>query len=237
MYIEQVQSHDAMRIFTEIGRWVFMHSTGVGKAVLSLLPEEHVRAFVHRTGLPAQTSHTITDPDDLVAALHDIRRSGFAIDDGEQEVGVRCVAVPVKAADVRMALSMSGPDARMSPEQAARAILMLTVTSRQCRKGRMGETWIVRFGKRSVHKPSTPERPVHGPTDGGDVGVGREVRPPAPSTSARSESSVAAGSNATSRPSSQMSSRRAGEQHTARASAPAVERLTAGSGTGGGAHW
>ncbi len=158
MYIEQVQSHDGMRIFTEIGRRVFMHSTGVGKAVLSLLPEEHVRAFVHRTGLPAQTSHTITDPDDLVAALHDIRRSGFAIDDGEQEVGVRCVAVPVKAADVRMALSMSGPDARMSPEQAARAIPMLTVTSRQSRKA----GWVSHALSASGKAASTSRRPRNG---------------------------------------------------------------------------
>jgi DNA-binding IclR family transcriptional regulator len=51
---------------------------------------------------------------------------------------VRCVAIPVKAADVRMALSMSGPDARMSSELAARAIPRLTEASRQSRKTQDG---------------------------------------------------------------------------------------------------
>jgi IclR family acetate operon transcriptional repressor len=131
MYIEQVPSHHTMRMFTEVGRRVFAHCTGVGKAVLSLLPDEQVRAFVLRTGMPEQTPHTITDPDELIVALHGIRRDGFAIDEGEQEAGVRCVAVPVKAANFRMAVSVSGPDARMTPELIARAVPMLTEASHE----------------------------------------------------------------------------------------------------------
>ncbi|MDQ3611287.1 MAG: helix-turn-helix domain-containing protein [Actinomycetota bacterium] len=57
MHVEQVQSHHAKRISTEVGRRVFKHSTGVGKAVLPLLTEEHVRALVHRTGRPADVAH------------------------------------------------------------------------------------------------------------------------------------------------------------------------------------
>jgi IclR family transcriptional regulator, acetate operon repressor len=131
MYIEQVPSHHTMRMFTEVGRRVFAHCTGVGKAVLSLLPDEQVRALVLRTGMPAQTPHTITNPDELILALRAIRRDGFAIDEGEQEAGVRCVAVPVKAANFRMAVSVSGPDARMTPELVARAVPLLTEASRE----------------------------------------------------------------------------------------------------------
>ena len=129
-YIEQVESHHTMRMFTEVGRRVYAHCTGVGKAVLSLLPDDQVRALVHRTGMPAQTPHSITDPDELVLVLHGIRRDGFAVDDGEQEAGVRCVAVPVPAADFRMAVSVSGPDARMTPELVARAVPLLSQASR-----------------------------------------------------------------------------------------------------------
>ena len=129
-YIEQVESHHTVRLFTEVGRRVYAHCTGVGKAVLSLLPDDQVRALVHRTGMPAQTPHSITDPDELVLALHGIRRDGFAVDDGEQEAGVRCVAVPVPAADFRMAVSVSGPDARMTPELVVRAVPLLTQASR-----------------------------------------------------------------------------------------------------------
>ena len=84
-----------------------------------------------RAGMPAQTARTITDPDDLIDALHAIRRDGYAIDEGEQEEGVRCVAVPVRGPDVRMAVSVSGPDARMTPELVARAVPLLTAASRE----------------------------------------------------------------------------------------------------------
>jgi IclR family acetate operon transcriptional repressor len=126
MYVEQVASHHSMRIFTEVGRRVYPHSTGVGKAILSLLTDEQVRALLSRTGMPAQTSHTINEPDGLIAALHSIRRDGFAMDEEEQEDGVRCVAVPVRAGDLGMALSVSGPCARMTPTLLDRAIPLLT---------------------------------------------------------------------------------------------------------------
>ena len=130
MYVGQVPSHHTMRMFTEVGRRVYAHCTGVGKAALSLLPDDQVRAFVQRAGMPAQTSHTITDPEELILALHGIRRAGFAIDEGEQEAGVRCVAVPVEAANFHMAVSVSGPDARMTPELVARAVPLLLEASR-----------------------------------------------------------------------------------------------------------
>lgn len=130
-YIEQVASHHSMRIFTEVGRRVYPHSTGVGKAVLSLLPDDQVRALLLRTGMPAQTAQTITDPDVLIEALHEIRRRGHAIDEGEQEEGVRCVAVPVHVAAMSMAVSVSGPAARMTPDLVARAVPLLTEASRE----------------------------------------------------------------------------------------------------------
>jgi IclR family acetate operon transcriptional repressor len=130
-YIGQVPSQHTMRMFTEVGRRVFAHCTGVGKALLSLLPDDQARALVARAGMPAQTANTITDPDELITALHAIRRDGYAIDEGEQEAGVRCVAVPVRAADVRMAVSVSGPDSRMTPELVARAVPLLSAASRE----------------------------------------------------------------------------------------------------------
>lgn len=125
MYVEQVASRHSMRIFTEVGRRVHLHSTGVGKAVLSLLPDDQVRALLDRSGMPAQTSRTITGAEELITALHQIRRDGYAVDEGEQEDGVRCVAVPVHAANLRMAVSVSGPAARMTPELVTRAIPLL----------------------------------------------------------------------------------------------------------------
>ncbi len=117
VYVAQVPSPQSMRMFTEVGRFVMPHSTGVGKAMLSTLSDDEVRALLNRTGMPPRTEHTITDPEQMIAALGIVRRAGYAIDDGEQELGVRCVAVPIRDLPFRAALSVSGPSSRVTMEQ------------------------------------------------------------------------------------------------------------------------
>ena len=114
VYVAQVPSAHSMRMFTEVGRRVPVHCTGVGKALLSQLPDDEVRAILRRTGMPARTARTITEPDVLLAELGKIREQGWAVDNGEQEIGVRCVAVPVKDAPTRAAISVSGPSGRIT---------------------------------------------------------------------------------------------------------------------------
>lgn len=116
VYLAQAPSRHAMRMFTEPGRRVLPHCTGVGKAVLAQLPEKQVRAMLARTGLPARTSHTITDVEQLIRELDKIRERGYALDDGEQEIGVRCVAVAVPGAPSPTSISVSGPHARITEE-------------------------------------------------------------------------------------------------------------------------
>jgi IclR family transcriptional regulator, acetate operon repressor len=120
-YIGQVPSRHSMRMFTEVGRRVMAHCTGVGKALLSTLPDDAVRELLARTGMPAQTARTITDPEALLVELARIRRDGHAVDEGEQEVGVRCVAVAVPGTPQRLALSVSGPLPRMTEDFVQRA--------------------------------------------------------------------------------------------------------------------
>jgi IclR family acetate operon transcriptional repressor len=122
VYIAQVPSPHSMRMFTEPGRRVRPHCTAVGKALLAELPPEQARALLQRDGMPAYTPTTITDPDLLLAHLEVIRKQGYAIDEGEQEVGVRCFAVAVPDAPASLAISTSGPQARMSDDAAARIV-------------------------------------------------------------------------------------------------------------------
>jgi IclR family transcriptional regulator, acetate operon repressor len=114
-----------MRMFTEPGRRVPAHCTGVGKALLSQLPDDAVRELLARTGMAAQTPSTITDPDVLLAELARIRAEGYAVDEGEQEVGVRCVAVPVQGALGTLGISVSGPAPRMTADVIERAVPLL----------------------------------------------------------------------------------------------------------------
>ena len=117
IYVAQVPSPRAMRMFTEVGRFVMPHCTGVGKAVMSTMSDDEVAALLGRTGMPARTERTITSVEAMLTELATIRETGFAVDDGEQELGVRCVAVPVPDLPFRAAISVSGPSSRVTAEQ------------------------------------------------------------------------------------------------------------------------
>ncbi len=122
VYVGQVMaSRNSMRMFTEVGRRVLPHSTGVGKAVMAEMDPDEVTAILARTGMPARTEHTITDPGEFAAELARTRERGYALDEGEQEIGVRCVAVAVPDAPQRLALSVSGPLPRMTDDFIERA--------------------------------------------------------------------------------------------------------------------
>jgi IclR family acetate operon transcriptional repressor len=130
VYVAQVPSPHSMRMFTEVGRRVLPHCTGVGKALLSALSDDQVRAILARTGMPAQTEHTITSPDALVAELALVRERGYAIDDAEQEPGVRCVAVPVPSRlPGNAAISVSGPSSRVTTERVAQIVPLLVAAT------------------------------------------------------------------------------------------------------------
>lgn len=126
VYVAQAQSQRSMRMFTEVGRRVLPHCTAVGKAIMAELPSGQVREILRRTGMPRYTDNTITDSDDFAKALAWANEHGYAMDEGEQELGVRCVAVVVPDVPSPMALSVSGPATRMTEEVVARAVPLLT---------------------------------------------------------------------------------------------------------------
>jgi IclR family acetate operon transcriptional repressor len=120
VYVSQVPSKHSMRMFTEVGRRLLPHGTGVGKAILSQLPPADVRALLERTGMPAYTEHTFTDADALQRHLVKVAKQGYALDESEQEIGVRCLAVPVPGAPTPAAVSVSGPEGRLTKEAVTR---------------------------------------------------------------------------------------------------------------------
>ncbi|MEP7090388.1 MAG: IclR family transcriptional regulator [Nocardioidaceae bacterium] len=113
VYVAQVPSPHTLRMFAEVGRHVPPHSTAVGKVLLAGMPRARALAVLRRTGLPRRTPSTITDLDAFIAELDLVREDGWAADEEEQEIGVRCVAVPVRTGDqVLAAMSLSGPAER-----------------------------------------------------------------------------------------------------------------------------
>jgi IclR family transcriptional regulator, acetate operon repressor len=140
VYIAQVPSAHAMRMFTEVGRRVYPHSTGVGKAILCQLPDATVQRIIDQTGMPAQTPNSITDFDALLAELARIRDRGYAIDEGEQELGVRCFAVPVPDAPTPLAVSVSGPDGRVTLDSRDHIVPLLQRAAAEMSKQMQAES-------------------------------------------------------------------------------------------------
>jgi IclR family acetate operon transcriptional repressor len=125
VYVAQVPSLHSMRMFTEVGRRAHLHDTGVGKAILAQLPDDTVRGIVLRAGMPTPTAHSIGTIDDLLTELDVIRERGYAIDDQEQEIGVRCFSMAVPEAPTPTAVSVSGPISRVDEAFGERAVPLL----------------------------------------------------------------------------------------------------------------
>jgi IclR family acetate operon transcriptional repressor len=126
VYVAQAQSRHSMRMFTEVGRRVEPHCTAVGKAIMATMPIVEVREILKRSGMPSHTDTTITDLDEFTAQLAFSAEHGYAVDEGEQETGVRCVAVAIPDTVSRLALSVSGPAGRVTDELVKRAVPLLT---------------------------------------------------------------------------------------------------------------
>jgi IclR family acetate operon transcriptional repressor len=119
VYIDKVEGNRTIRMYSQIGRRVALHSTAVGKAILAFLPPEEVEKIIARRDLPRFTSRTITTMAALQAELARVRERGYSIDDGENEEGIRCVGAPIfdYRGQVVAALSISGPTLHVTLER------------------------------------------------------------------------------------------------------------------------
>jgi len=118
-YIDKVECSQAVRMHSTIGARGSAHSTAVGKAMLAFMTEEAVERVIEEQGLPARTPNTITEREALLQELEQVRRRGCAIDNIENEEGIRCVGAPIFGHQGRpvAALSVSGPAFRMTLER------------------------------------------------------------------------------------------------------------------------
>jgi DNA-binding IclR family transcriptional regulator len=115
-YLAKIPGFHAIGLMSSrIGSSAPAYCTGLGKALLAFLPAGDVRAYYAERGLEPLTSSTVTDVDTLMTQLETVREKGFALDLGEREPGVYCVAAPIHAEDgeVVAAISVSGPAYRM----------------------------------------------------------------------------------------------------------------------------
>ena len=119
VYIDKVEldhNPSGLRMASRIGLRNPAHSSAVGKVLLSHLPEEELKGLIKEKGLPKRTENTITDLIQLKEHLKAVRTQGYAIDDEENEKGIRCVAAPLynEIGKVVAAISISVPAFRVT---------------------------------------------------------------------------------------------------------------------------
>ena len=119
VYIDKVEtdhSPSGLRMASRVGLRNPVHSCAVGKVLLAHLPEEELNHIIEEKGLLKRTENTIIDFTQLKEHLKIIRTQGYAIDDEENEKGIRCVAAPIynEVSKAVAAVSISGPAFRIT---------------------------------------------------------------------------------------------------------------------------
>jgi IclR family KDG regulon transcriptional repressor len=118
IYLVKVDSTHPVRMVSAVGRRLPAHCTAVGKVLLSELGPEDLDAVLEKGVLRGMTPNSITDPDRLRVELGGVRAEGVAVDIGESDIAMRCVAAAVRdhSGATVAAMSLSAPIIRWTPQ-------------------------------------------------------------------------------------------------------------------------
>jgi len=121
VYLAQIECRAMMRALARPGGRAPLHCSGVGKALLAALSEAERAPLYARIDFTRFTDHTLTDPAALGAALRPVAAQGYAVDDEEFALGLRCVAAVIRDeyGEPVAAISCSGPTARVTVDRVA----------------------------------------------------------------------------------------------------------------------
>jgi IclR family transcriptional regulator, acetate operon repressor len=119
VFVAQVECREPIRAFFRIGERRAIHCSGIGKAMLAQMPAAKVRGLLQRHVLTRFTTNTIVDAALLSADLEQVRARGWALDNEEANLGMRCIAAPIfnEYGEANAGISLSGPAARLTPER------------------------------------------------------------------------------------------------------------------------
>ena len=119
LYVDKVESDEklgGLQMVSRVGTRIPAHCSSVGKVFLAHLSDSQLDTLIKEKGLTKRTKNTITDPEKLTQHLKVIRQQGYAVDDEENEKGIRCVGAPIfnQRGQVIAAISISGPAVRIT---------------------------------------------------------------------------------------------------------------------------
>ncbi|WP_338471194.1 IclR family transcriptional regulator [Niallia sp. XMNu-256] len=124
IYIEKLEGPRALTIYSQIGKRAPVYCTGVGKSILAHLSEDEVDRLLLKADLKPFTEFTLTDIEQIKNHLASVREQGYAIDDEEIEVGLKCIAAPIfnHEGKVVSSISCAAPKTRLDEEKLPKVI-------------------------------------------------------------------------------------------------------------------
>ncbi len=116
--IAKVEPPGIFRLATWIGKRMDVHCTSLGKAIIAYLPCSELDRILKEHGLPRHNDNTLASPKKLKAELAKVARLGYAIDDEEDEIGLRCAGAPIFDHENRViaSISVSGTTSQLTAE-------------------------------------------------------------------------------------------------------------------------
>ena len=115
VYIDKIESIKPIRMYSRIGNVAPINCTAAGKAILAFQKNGIVNSIIESLDFIPLTKNTITNKEDFIKNLEDIRNKGFAIDDSEHEENICCIAAPIRdySREVKYAVSISAVSTRV----------------------------------------------------------------------------------------------------------------------------
>lgn len=120
IYIDKVESgSNSIRMVSRVGSRIPLYCSGVGKAMLAERSDEEIEEIWNSSDISAMTPKTILSLDEFLETIREIRKFGYALDNEENEMGVRCIAASIldHEGKARNAFSISAPVGRMTDEK------------------------------------------------------------------------------------------------------------------------
>jgi DNA-binding IclR family transcriptional regulator len=141
IYLEKLEGLHAIGLMSSrVGRRAPAYCTGIGKALLAQIDSDLIASLLQDITLKQYTDMTIIDERKLLAHLELVRNRGYALDLGEHENDVRCVAAPVfdQTGKTVAAISVSGPKDRIDPVESNHLLIEQTTEAASTISGQLG---------------------------------------------------------------------------------------------------
>ncbi len=140
IYLGAVESDLPVRVIPRVGTRLPFHCTAAGKVLAAGINGENLSKYIRAGRLKRYTPNTISDPDELTRQLRSVSELGYAVDDEELDLGVRCIGAPIRdyMGQVIGAVSVSGPSTRINADRIHQELIPLVKEAAEEISSRLG---------------------------------------------------------------------------------------------------